>query len=42
MACLACQQRRKILVDAHKRAGVVGVVKALPIVAVHMVKGKRP
>lgn len=41
MTCNACAQRRKIIADAHKREGVVGVVKAVPKIIVHVV-GKRP
>lgn len=38
MACGSCEQRRKILADVRKKAGLKGVAKAIPSVIRDVVK----
>lgn len=38
MACTPCENRRRMLADAGKRAGVKGVLKALPAVVRDTIK----
>ncbi|CAN7390915.1 hypothetical protein [Neorhizobium sp. LjRoot104] len=38
MACSSCEQRRKMLAEARKQAGLKGVVKAIPTVIRDVVK----
>lgn len=38
MACSSCEQRRKLLAEARKKAGLKGVVKAVPTVIRDVVK----
>lgn len=38
MACSSCEQRRKMLAEARKAAGLKGVVKAMPTVIRDVVK----
>lgn len=38
MTCSSCEQRRKMLADARKAAGLKGVVKTIPTVIRDVVK----
>lgn len=38
MTCSSCEKRRQMLADARKKAGLKGVVKALPAVMRDTVK----
>lgn len=38
MACSSCEQRRKMLAEARKKAGLKGVVKTIPTVIRDVVK----
>ena len=40
MPCKSCEERRRMIRDAHQRDGIEGVIKAAPVVSKHIIRQK--
>lgn len=40
MPCKSCEERRRMIREAHEKDGIKGVLKAAPAVAKHIIRQK--